>query len=239
MKQKKQRFISVRAKILWSLVFVSVPLMIAVVVITYSLSISRVERIGMQLSAQYVVSAGEDIKAELKSLYGVSDAIVSIPAVRNMAQLQGDIQVSSEYARYDKEIKRGIEEAVPTLGRSGNYGFSNIALYMKNGYSLQLSQNAGFSVADYDACLAYFGNQDAQFARAEYVTPFWQLCSMSGERQQMLSYVRFIYEPVTLEKMLAPRAFSGFSAIRWPRSTRCPCSTTGTEGAPACCFSGN
>ena len=201
MNQKKQRFISVRAKILWSLVFVSVPLMIAVVLTTYSLSISRVERIGMQLSAQYVVSAGEDIKAELKSLYSVSDEIVSIPAVRNMAQLQGDIQASSEYERYDQEIKHGIEEAVPTLGRSGNYGFSNIALYMKNGYSLQISQNAGFSAADYDACLTYFSNQDARFAQAEYVTPFWQLCSMSGERQQMLSYVRFIYEPVTLEKI--------------------------------------
>lgn len=49
MNQKKRRFISVRAKILWSLVFVSVPLMIAVVLTTYSLSISRVERIGMQL----------------------------------------------------------------------------------------------------------------------------------------------------------------------------------------------
>ena len=201
MKQKKQRFISVRAKILWSLVFVSVPLMIAVVLTTYSLSISRVERIGMQLSAQYVVSAGEDIKAELKSLYSVSDEIVSIPAVRNMAQLQGDIQTSPEYELYDKEIKRGIEEVAPTLGRSGNYGFSNIALYMKNGYSLQLSQNAGFSFADYDACLTYFSNQDARFAQAEYITPFWQLCSMSSERQQMLSYVRFIYEPVTLEKI--------------------------------------
>ena len=201
MKQKKQRFISVRAKILWSLVFVSVPFMIAVVLITYSLSISRVERIGMQLSAQYVVSAGEDIKAELRSLYSVTDEIIALPAVRNMAQLQGHIQTAADYERYDQEIKHGINEAVPALGRSGNYGFSNIALYMKNGYSLQLSQNAGFSFADYDACLTYFSNQDLRFAQAEYVTPFWQLCSMSGERQQMLSYVRFLYEPVTLEKI--------------------------------------
>ena len=58
-----------------------------------------------------------------------------------------------------------------------------------------------FSFADYDACLTYFSNQDARFAQAEYITPFWQLCSMSSERQQMLSYVRFIYEPVTLEKI--------------------------------------
>ena len=63
MKQKDERFVSVRAKILWSLVFVSVPLMIAVVLITYALSVSRVEKIGMQLSAQYVVSAGEEFTA--------------------------------------------------------------------------------------------------------------------------------------------------------------------------------
>ena len=201
MKQKKRRFISVRVKILWSLVFVSVPLMIAVVLITYSLSISRVERIGMQLSAQYVVSAGEDIKAELRSLYSVTDEIVAIPAVRKMAQLAGDIHAASDYERYNEEIKHGIEEAVPTLGRSGNHGFSNIALYMKNGYSMQLSQNAGFSFSDYDACLKYFSSQDARLAQSEYVTPFWQLCGMSGERQQMLSYVRLIYEPVTLEKI--------------------------------------
>ena len=82
MKQEKRRFISVRVKILWSLVFVSVSFMIAVVLITYSLSISRVERLGMQLSGQYVVSAGEDIKAELRSLYSVTDEIVAIPALR-------------------------------------------------------------------------------------------------------------------------------------------------------------
>ena len=201
MKQKEKRFVSVRAKILWSLVFVSVPLMIAVVLITYALSVSRVEKIGMQLSAQYVVSAGEDIKAELRSLYSMTDEIMAIPAIRNMAQLEGDITAAADYSRYDQEIREGIDDAVPSLGRSGHYGFSNIALYMKNGYSIQMSQNAGFSFPDYDACLAYFGGYDPQLAQLEYVTPFWQLCSMSGERQQMLSYVRFIYEPVSLEKI--------------------------------------
>lgn len=201
MKQKKGRFISVRAKILWSLVFVSVPLMIAVVLITYSLSISRVQRIGMQLSAQYAVSAGEDIKTELRSLYSTTDEIVAIPAIRDMAQLTGNIRSSANYSRYDEEIRRGIEEIVPALSRGGNHGFSNIALYMKNGYSMELKQNAGFSFTDYDACLAFFSRKDTRLGQAEYITPFWQLCSMSGERQQLLAYVRFVYEPVTLEKI--------------------------------------
>lgn len=201
MKQKKGRFISVRIKILWSLVFVSVPLMIAVVLITYYLSIARVKRIGMQLSAQYAVSAAENIKVELRSLYSVTDDIVAIWEIREMAQLTGDIHTSPDYVRYDEEIRRGIEQAVPALSRSGNYGFSNIALYMKNGYSMQKNQNAGYSFPDFDSCLAFFENQDKRLSQQEYVTPFWQLCSMSGERQQLLSYVRFIYEPVSLEKI--------------------------------------
>lgn len=201
MKQEKRRFISVRVKILWSLVFVSVSFMIAVVLITYSLSISRVERLGMQLSGQYVVSAGEDIKAELRSLYSVTDEIVAIPALRKIAQLNSEPGNDSDFARYDEDIRRGIETAAPALGRGGNHGFSTIALYMKNGYSLQLTQNAGFSFQDYSACLEYFSHQGIDMSSSEYVTPFWQLCSMSGERQQLLSYVRFIYEPVTLEKV--------------------------------------
>ena len=62
MKEKESKFISVRVKILCSLVFVSVLLVIAVVTMSYRLAMDRVERIGMQLSGQYVVSAGEDIK---------------------------------------------------------------------------------------------------------------------------------------------------------------------------------
>ena len=201
MKQEKRRFVSVRVRILWSLVFVSVPFMIAVVLITYSLSVSRVERIGMQLSGQYATSAGEDIKAELRSLYSVTDGVVSIPEVRRMAELTGDIGQDPTYAAYDEAIRRGIETAAPGIGRGGKDGFSTIALYMKNGYSLQVTENAGYAFRDYDAFLAYLYQQGMDLPPAEYVTPFWQLCGMSGGRQQLLSYVRFIYEPVTLEKI--------------------------------------
>ena len=135
MKQKKGRFISVRIKILWSLVFVSVPLMIAVVLITYYLSIARVKRIGMQLSAQYAVSAAENIKVELRSLYSVTDDIVAIWEIREMAQLAANVPENTiiRYIRELSELMSALRSAadarirIPMTEKINSLNASNAA----------------------------------------------------------------------------------------------------------------
>ncbi len=187
-------------KILCSLVFVSVLLVIAVVTISYRLTMDRVERIGMQLSGQYVISAGEDIKGELKTLSNTSNEIMEITAIRQLAQLPSGKGSQVEYIKLAEEIKQGINSIVPMLNR-GERSFDNISIYMKNGYSVEMVQNAEFIFSDYESCMNHLSNRSADIAEEGYHTPVWQLCSLRGNRQQCLVYVRFIYEPVTLNKI--------------------------------------
>lgn len=200
LKKRKDKFISVRVKILGSLVLVSVLVVIAVVSISYRLAMERVERIGMQLSEQYVISAGEDIKAELKELCDTSDEIMGIEAIRELAQLAEGEEYQDEYLRLVEEIEQGINAIVPAVNR-GERSFDNISIYMKNGYALEMEQNAEFVFSDYEGCIAHLAQRRADIAGGGYSTPFWQLCSLRGNRQQCLTYVRFIYEPVTLNRI--------------------------------------
>lgn len=200
MKEKESKFISVRVKILCSLVFVSVLLVIAVVTISYRLAMDRVERIGMQLSGQYVVSAGEDIKGELKALSKTSDEIMEIKEIREMAQLTEEDAYLKTYLLLVEEIQKEINAIVPTVNR-GERSFDNISIYMKNGYIVEMEQNAEFVFSDYEGCIDHLAQRREDIAEGGYVTPFWTLCSLRGNRQQCLAYVRFIYEPVTLNRI--------------------------------------
>ena len=200
MKEKESKFISVRVKILCSLVFVSVLLVIAVVTISYRLAMDRVERIGMQLSGQYVVSAGEDIKGELKALSKTSDEIMEIKEIRELAQLTEEDAYLKTYLLLVEEIQKEINAIVPTVNR-GERSFDNISIYMKNGYIVEMEQNAEFVFSDYEGCIDHLAQRREDIAEGGYVTPFWALCSLRGNRQQCLTYVRFIYEPVTLNRI--------------------------------------
>ena len=200
MKEKESKFISVRVKILCSLVFVSVLLVIAVVTISYRLAMDRVERIGMQLSGQYVVSAGEDIKGELKALSKTSDEIMEIKEIRELAQLTEEDAYLKTYLLLVEEIQKEINAIVPTVNR-GERSFDNISIYMKNGYIVEMEQNAEFVFSDYEGCIDHLAQRREDIAEGGYVTPFWALCSLRGNRQQCLTYVRFIYDPVTLNRI--------------------------------------
>ncbi len=200
MKKKKSKFISVRVKILCSLAFVSVLLVIAVVTISYRLAMDRVERIGMQLSEQYVISAGEEIKGELKALSDTSDEIMEITAIRELAQLSGEEASRKEHTELVEQIRQEIDSIIPALNR-GERSFDNISIYMKNGYAMEMEQNAEFTFSDYEGCMSYLTQDRADIAKGGYHTPFWQLCCLRSNRQQCLVYVRFIYEPSTLNKI--------------------------------------
>ena len=197
---REKLFIPVRVKILFSLVLISALLIAAVVLLSYKLTTERVERIGMRLSGQYVISAGEDIKDRLNGIYDRADEIVSLEALHEMAQLQPEELGGHErYTQLDAEIKRGVENATPSQARMASE-FGYVAVYMKNGYSMEMLNNQSFPFSDYEECLRYFIGMGADFSETGYDTPLWQVCSIRGNNEHIAVYLRFIYEPVTLEK---------------------------------------
>ena len=84
---RKKRYLSIRKKILLSLVAISIVLVFCVVAISYSLTTSRVERIGMQLSEQYVISTGEILSKNLSTLHSETDAVMLSADWRSLASL--------------------------------------------------------------------------------------------------------------------------------------------------------
>lgn len=198
--KKQIKFVSVRVKILCSLVFVSVLLMLAVVTISYRLAMARVERIGMQLSGQYVVSAGEDIKGELKTLSEISDQIMEMQAIHEIAQLPETRSIQDQYEVLGKQLRNDMDSIKSPLNRSGQ-SFYNVSIFMKNGYVMEMEENAKLVFSDYTGCLEYLSHRRADITEDSYHAPFWTLCGLRGNRQQCLVYVRFVYEPVTLDKI--------------------------------------
>ena len=194
-----RRFIHIRIKFLLSLLLISALLITAVVILSYRLTIDRVERIGMRLSGQYVISAGEDMRDKLQEIYKNADEIVSLEALHEMAQLQSTELSGSEYTKLDAAVKRGVESAAPSQShKASDVGY--VAIYMKNGYSLEVLNNQRFPFSGYEDCLKYFIEIGATYSETDYDTPLWQVCSIRGNNEHIPVYLRFIYEPVTLEK---------------------------------------
>lgn len=195
-----KRFVPVRVKILLSLVLISALLITAVVLLSYKLTTDRVERIGMRLSRQYVISAGEEVKDRLDGVYDKADEIVSLEALHEMARLSlEDLGNLESCTRLDTEIKMGVESAAP-LQAHNSPEFGYVAIYMKNGYSMEMLNNQSFPFSGYEDCLLYFINRGADFSVTGYDTPLWQVCGIRGNNEHIAVYLRFIYEPITLEK---------------------------------------
>lgn len=195
-----KRFVPVRVKILLSLVLISALLITVVVLLSYKLTTDRVERIGMRLSRQYVISAGEEVKDRLDGVYDKADEIVSLEALHEMARLSlEDLGNLESCARLDTEIKMGVESAAP-LQAHNSPEFGYVAIYMKNGYSMEMLNNQSFPFSGYEDCLLYFINRGADFSVTGYDTPLWQVCGIRGNNEHIAVYLRFIYEPITLEK---------------------------------------
>lgn len=197
--EKGRRFISIRVKFLLSLLLISALLIAAAAIISYRLTMDRVERIGMRLSGQYVISAGEDIRDKLHEIYKNADEIVGLKALHAMAELRKTELTGKEFLDLDAEIKRGVEAVAPLQSHKVS-DVAYVAIYMKNGYGLELSNNQSFPFGAYEECLNYFIEAGATFSETEYDTPLWQICSVGGNNEYIPVYLRFIYEPVTLEK---------------------------------------
>lgn len=197
---REKRYISIRKKILLSLVAISIVLIFCVVAISYSLTTSRVERIGMQLSEQYVISTGEVLSENLSTLYTQTDSVLLSPDLRSLASLSKEDIDRGQHEAFSSSVKEHVDTML-SRSSSAQFAFDFAAIYLKNGYFYNDIGNRILPFSDFDGCVEYFSNNGVVITPFGYQSANWQLCDVRHEGKMEPVYLRYIYAPITMEKI--------------------------------------
>ena len=199
-KGRETPFFSIRKKILLSLVVVSAILILSVVVTSYTLTTNRVERIGMQLSEQYVISTGELLTETLNLLEEQTDSVVLLPALRELAMLENTEDAASPPLELLRDVQSNVETYFAQHG-SGAPSFDFLCIYLKNGHSYTHLNNRTVPFYDYSGCIRFFQNQGLTYTDFGYESTQWQMCPVRKNGTQQPVYLRYLYAPVSMEKI--------------------------------------
>ncbi|MEA4965502.1 MAG: sensor histidine kinase [Oscillospiraceae bacterium] len=186
---------SLRVKIMISLLLLSFAMVLYTGIVSYRLASDKVTDISLRLSESNTASAVSVLNDNLDSVHEWSNQFTSIPELQKTA-----LQENGPF-RYDGIISRDV---MGLIANADSYGprYEFVSVLLKNGYT-HLS-NADFTLpfTDYESCVAYFSEQKDEMEDA-YTTPLWMLCpvTVADHTEQILVYIRFLYRPVTMEKL--------------------------------------
>ena len=199
-KAKWPRFVSLRHKILLSLIFVSLFVTIGTAFCSYMLATNRVKNIGMRLSRQNITSESTDLSAGFSDRVKTTDNLLQLKALRSMAVMALPDHLNSRIVNiYDQEITAHVNE----LTKSGNAvyaGFDFVGIYFKNGYVVEHADLYELPFSDFDQCIDYYRLQGANITSGKFDLSQWHPCSI-GKNAMGLTFVRFIYEPSSFQKI--------------------------------------
>ena len=196
----EKRYLSIRKKILFSLFAISIVLVFCVVAISYSLTTSRVERIGMQLSEQYVISTGEILSKNLSTLYSQTDTVILSADLRSLALLDRSDLSEENRMKYEQGVSESVDKILEDSA-SARLCFDFTAIFLKNGFIYQDIENRILPFNDFEECINYFSQNGVTISAYGYQTASWQLCSVRQGGKMEPVYIRYIYAPVTMEKL--------------------------------------
>lgn len=195
----KPGYVSVRAKILASLLVVSLLLVFTTVGVSYQLSTAQVDDISMKLTEQNISAVGKDLSETIGEYCNSSVELVHLESLRAIAEMEHPDENQYGFNNYSNDVLRVLSDLTvqPSAG-VGRFDFAGV--YMTNGYVSENLNNARLPFSDYDECLAYFSAMDPDIVEDEYTSARWELCTIGERKEHALVYVRFIYEPSTMRK---------------------------------------
>ncbi len=194
-----QKYISIRTKILVSLMLVSLFLVFTTVGVSYQLSTEQVDNISMQLTEQNITAVGKDLSESIGEYCNSSVEVIHLDSLRELAEMDSIDEAGPEFYRYDHNVFSALS-ALTVQPNAGVGRFDFAGIYLTNGYVSENLNNARLPFSNYDECLAYFAAMDADILEDEYTSARWELCSIGSGKSQALVYVRFVYEPSTMRK---------------------------------------
>lgn len=196
----KSGYVSVRSKILVSLLVVSLLLVFTTVGVSYQLSTAQVNDISMKLTEQNIATVGKDLSETIGEYCNSSVELVHLDSLRAIAEMEHPDENEQRFKNYSKDVYRVLTD-LTVQPSAGVGGFDFAGVYLTNGYVSENLNNARLPFADYDECLAYFSALDPDIIEGEYTSARWELCTVGAGKERALVYVRFIYEPSTMRKI--------------------------------------
>lgn len=195
-KQKKW-FFTIRGKLSLSLVAVSIVTLVFSAGISYQLASDRVMDISMRLSAQSMNSQGEAVQDHIMGLQKAVTSLQHLDSLHALALTEAPTtQMCMEYERdFGPVAQRMTNEA------AAKYAFSFVGIYLKNGYTYETNAMVRLPYDNYEDGAAYYAQKNGTSQEPQYVSGQWFSGETDTNGENVLTYVRFLYDRVSLNKL--------------------------------------
>lgn len=195
-----RRPMSIRNKIMMSLIVLSGFIAILISVISYNMAARKVREISLQLSESNTAAAVSELNGRLSDVHTWSGHFFAIDELQ-MLLLSDHYPYNADDIALAWTLQGRIMSMITEASAAGP-DFEFVSIHMTNGYSHISQTDYTLPFSDYSSCLAYFGLSQSA-ALETYTNPAWLLCRVSGfgKERSMLVYIRFLYRPVTLQKL--------------------------------------
>lgn len=197
---KRIRNMGIREKLIVSMIFLATLSIVYMGISSYMLAMDRVRSISLQLSEQYTSATGKSIAEFAGGLQELSTEFMRSEELRDFS----DAKSRSEVTETRKELEKLVlEQLHRSQGESKGFrkisAFNFIHVYLKNGNSSKNNVDA-LTFDTYESCFSYFSKENEEL-NANYSAPLWTSYRGEENGKDYMIYIRFLYEPFTLEKI--------------------------------------
>ena len=191
---KKPYKVTIRSKLLLSLLLASLAMVVYTAVYSYHLATDRVKDISMRLSERTTQFAGKALENNLSSLYEQTNDFIKLDAIIEAASSD---HVSDFYEPIiSSAAALQVQDTSVTL-----LSYDFVGVYFTNGYSFQTHTQDPLPFTTDDQCIAHLSEMGSLDPTEHYISGQWTLCTMKHNGKAVLSFYRFIYEEITMRKL--------------------------------------
>ncbi len=186
-------FSTLRSKILISLFMISLLIASFTAAFSYNFASEKVRNISMQLSEQNVASAGDAVMEYLNDLEALTNELMQSDSLKRFA--------SATTAASGADSHMISAASTQIMGRPGSSAsFDFVGIYLSNGYSYRTQDIVTLPFFDYQSCISFLSETDTALSSEAYISSHWTTLSASDGKVYLL-YLRYIYEPITMNKL--------------------------------------
>lgn len=196
-RNKKKRFLSIRHQILLSLVLVSVVTIAFSLSVSYQLASDRVMDISMRLSSQSMSSQSKAVQDHIVGLQNTVTSLQHLDSLHALAHME--VPTAEIVAEYERDFGSVAQKMINETATK--YAFNFVGIYLENGYTFKTNSKVRFPYDNYEDCLAYYAQKNEIFLGSQYVSGQWFSGEIDADGENMLTYVRFLYDRTSLEKL--------------------------------------
>lgn len=186
---KKGKYISIRKKMLISLVLISLVVTACATAISYLLAKNSVSHFSLQLCEKDIYNQGSTLENDFRLRVSATDKVFMLPELRQIVVLP---KPEGEAFNKNDHIVRSAITSMLISGSGENNVFDFVGLYLNNGYRVENTGTIKLTFPDYKECITYFEKRGMEIRKGKYTQPLWMTYE-TLQGQTGIVYVRFLY----------------------------------------------